>query len=77
MGKRKRNLRNFFFRNNDYLFRSCILEDNLCNWLYGTCPHANISEKNDDLDICLKKKSTRDITDCQCDQGYRIQKVKI
>ncbi|CAF1341226.1 unnamed protein product [Rotaria sordida] len=54
---------------------SCILENNLCNWSYGTCAHANISQKNDDLDLCLKKKSTVQTSDCQCDRGYEMQKI--
>jgi len=58
------------------MFRSCILEDDLCNWSYGTCTHANISRKKDELDLCLKRKSTVHISDCQCDRGYEIQKVK-
>ncbi len=58
------------------LFRSCISEDNLCNWSYGTCSHVNISEANEDFELCLKKKSTVDSIDCQCDRGYRISKVK-
>ncbi|CAF0938219.1 unnamed protein product [Adineta steineri] len=55
---------------------SCILEDNLCNWSYNTCAHANISHKKDDSDLCLKRKSTVQISDCQCDRGYEIQKNK-
>lgn len=75
----KQNLRNifFFFLYNNYLFRSCILEDNLCNWSYGTCSHGNLSQINDDLDLCLKRKSTVDINNCQCDRGYKIEKVKL
>ena len=57
------------------LFRSCIAEDNLCNWSYGTCPHANISDANEDVELCLKKKSTVESTDCRCDRGYRMEKV--
>ncbi|CAF3052787.1 unnamed protein product [Rotaria socialis] len=53
---------------------SCILETNLCNWSYGTCAHANSSQKNDDFDVCLKKKSTVQMSDCQCDRGFEIQK---
>ncbi|UJR31341.1 hypothetical protein I4U23_018836 [Adineta vaga] len=53
---------------------SCILDDNLCNWLYGTCAHAKMSQKKDELDSCLKRKSTVQISDCQCDRGYEIQK---
>ena len=54
---------------------SCIAEDSLCNWSYGTCSHVNISEKNEDLDLCLKRKSTADANNCQCDRGYRLKKV--
>jgi hypothetical protein len=75
MGKRLRT-KDLFFEMKVALFRSCISEDNLCNWSYGTCPHANISEANEDLELCLKKKSTVDSTDCQCDRGYRMEKVK-
>jgi hypothetical protein len=66
-----------FVFNDNYLSRSCIFENDLCNWSYGICPHANLSQKNDDLDLCLKKKSTVNINDCQCDRGYKLQKVKI
>lgn len=58
-----------------HVFRSCILESNLCNWSYGTCAHANISQKNEDLGVCLKKKSTVKASDCKCDQGFEPQKV--
>ena len=76
MGIRKKT-ENFIHLNKNCIFRSCILEDNLCNWSYGTCAHANITEKNTDIDICLKKKSTVHISDCQCDRGYEMKKVKI
>ncbi|CAF1201178.1 unnamed protein product [Rotaria sordida] len=50
---------------------SCILEDNLCNWSYGTCSHENLSQENDEINFCIKKKSIRN---CQCDRGYNMKK---
>jgi hypothetical protein len=71
------NERNFFIRfNNNFIFRSCILEDNLCNWSYRTCAHANLTQKTSDIDLCSKKKSTAVTSDCQCDRGYEIKQVK-
>jgi hypothetical protein len=55
-----------------YSFRSCVLEDTLCNWSYGTCAHANISQMTNDINLCLNKKH---ISECQCDHGYEIKKV--
>ena len=38
--------------------------------------HSNLSQKHDDSDLCLKKKSTVRASDCQCDRGYEMQKVE-
>lgn len=35
----------------------------------------NISSKNDDANMCLKKKSTINLSDCQCDRGFKLDKV--
>lgn len=51
------------------------MENSLCNWSYGTCAHANISRRKDEVDACSRKKSTVQVSDCQCDRGYEIQKV--
>lgn len=61
------------FSSNVLFFRSCILEDNLCNWSYGTCSHGNLSQNTNDLISCLKKKSNIDKNNCQCDRGYRLE----
>ncbi|CAF0998634.1 unnamed protein product [Adineta steineri] len=51
---------------------SCILEDNLCNWSYGICSHTNLLQIKDNLNSCIKKTSP---VNCQCDRGYKLQKV--
>ena len=51
------------------------MEDSLCNWSYGTCAHVNISRRMNEVDSCSRKKSTVQVSDCQCDRGYEIQKV--
>jgi hypothetical protein len=71
MGKKKTH-QYYFIWISSFLFRSCILEDNLCNWSYGTCSHANISRINDDRKDCITKQS---FVECQCDRGYEIKKV--
>lgn len=64
-----------FYLNDDiYLFRSCILEDNLCNWSYGICSHIKLPQLDNNGDFCIKKKSYRN---CQCDRGYEMKKVNI
>ena len=43
----------------------CILKENLCNWSYGTCSHANLIFEN----------TCSNIDQCQCDRGYQLRKV--
>jgi hypothetical protein len=69
MGKQMSFVNRFF---KSFSFRSCIFEDNLCNWSYGICSQMKLSQMNDEGDFCIKKKS---YINCQCDRGYEMIKV--